>query len=93
MKLKLVDALGGEEVAKNWLVKEKGLDKDLKLIDWKPQRDSSGLFFTQATLKWIAGQLGFGAGVPETALPQQLKKRLFLDGLLSIWHVSDGATE
>lgn len=84
--MKLIDAVGGEEVAKDWLVKEKGLDKDLKLVDWKPKRVSERFLFGNAALNWLFGQFGLGANHPEEMLPNELRKRLFLDGLLSIWH-------
>jgi len=86
LELKLIDAVGGEEVAKNWLVKEKGLDEKLEILDWKPKREGSGYLFGNAATNWLLGQFGIDAGTSENILPGDLKKRLFLDGLLSIWH-------
>jgi len=86
LELKLIDAVGGEEVAKDWLVKEKGLDKELKIVDWKPKRESDSLLFGNAAINWFAGQLGLGTNRAEEMIPEELRKRLFLDGLLSIWH-------
>ncbi|MEL6503117.1 MAG: signal peptide peptidase SppA [Pseudomonadota bacterium] len=88
LKTKLVDALGGELVAKKWLVEEKQLDKNLKVLDWKPVRPRQGLFGNTALAKWLLGD-----GAPITvdpkalgdAMPGIVPKRLFLDGLLSVW--------
>ena len=93
LKLKLIDAVGGEEVAKEWLVKEKGLDKDMKIVDWKPKRESGSLLFGNTALGWLADQLGLGTNRPEAMIPEELHKRLFLDGLLSIWHGETGAAK
>ncbi len=35
---KLIDAIGGQEQAKAWLVAEKQIDADLKVIDWAPKK-------------------------------------------------------
>src|SRR5690606_6572834 len=34
--LKLVDEVGGEDTARQWLA-TKGVDKDLKVVEWKPE--------------------------------------------------------
>ncbi|MDD9910034.1 MAG: signal peptide peptidase SppA [Ahrensia sp.] len=86
LDLKLVDAVGGEDLAKKWLVEKKGLDETLKLLDWKPERPTDGLIFNTAATRWLAGLLGVEWGKLDTKLPGQVEKRLFLDGLLSIWH-------
>ena len=67
-------------------MKEKGLDKELKIVDWKPKRESDSLLFGNAAINWFAGQLGLGTNRAEEMIPEELRKRLFLDGLLSIWH-------
>ncbi len=85
LKEKLVDALGGEEVAKAWLVKEKGLDENLKIIDWKPQRPQSGLLFGSAGLKYLSGDKIDLNDLDLNTLPGIIPRRIFLDGLLSIW--------
>ncbi|MEP1208630.1 MAG: signal peptide peptidase SppA [Rhizobiaceae bacterium] len=84
---KLIDALGGESVAKDWLVDEKGLNKELKIRDWKPVDRSKSYLSLQALRQWITGG-EFAATGPLNPddLPAIVPKRLFLDGLLSIWH-------
>ncbi|MEL6947514.1 MAG: signal peptide peptidase SppA [Pseudomonadota bacterium] len=92
LDLKLVDALGGEEVAKDWLVDEKGVSKDLKLVTRTPPRRNQGLLFSNAASVWLMQHLGFQAADVKSlphALPDALQKGLghglFLDGLLSLW--------
>ncbi len=86
LKLKLIDAIGGEETAKDWLVKERGLSKDLELVDWKIPSDRSGLLFGTALNRWLFGDSAGVIGVDPDRLPAFVPKRLFLDGLLSVWH-------
>lgn len=87
LKNKLVDALGGETAAKDWLVSEKGLDKDLKVNDWKPFDPNQSYLNLQAVKQWLfEGDVASLKGVNPENLPAIVPKRLFLDGLLSIWH-------
>lgn len=83
---KLIDAIGDENTAKDWLIKEKGLEKSLKTINWKPKRPENGLFVNPAGLVWLFRQLGFDI-TPGIAneIGKNLPKQLFLDGLVSMW--------
>ena len=86
-KNKLVDELGGEDVAKAWLVEKKGLNKSLEIRDWAPKRPSDNLLFATAFERWMKGQSTIPiSDINPDDLPAILPKRLFLDGLLSIWH-------
>lgn len=88
LKNKLVDAVGGEEVAKAWLVENRGIDADLELLDWKPTKPSDGLLFSRAIFNWLLEAAGVTLNDPSGGV---VHKRLFLDGLLSIWqHRSAG---
>jgi protease-4 len=80
---KLVDSLGGEKEAIEWL-KSKGVDAELKVIEWKP-KDEGGYLFASAMTRQVARWLG----VPDynTDLIRELGgDRIFLDGLVSLWH-------
>jgi len=44
MALKLVDSIGGEEVAKEWIIKKDNLDEKIELIDTPVVRPSAGGF-------------------------------------------------
>lgn len=70
----LVDAIGGESEAFDWLVAEKGLDPDLPIVTAEPD-------YPKPTVveKLIGGALGdFGKML--------LSERVTLDGLLAVWH-------
>jgi protease-4 len=79
LAVNLIDELGGEEKAVDWLVKEKKLAANLPIEDWKPRPPS--------------GRTGLGfdtAGVVLRALGLQglenAVARAQLDGLLVLWH-------
>ncbi|MEM7635850.1 MAG: signal peptide peptidase SppA [Pseudomonadota bacterium] len=78
---KLVDKLGGEDEAIDWLSTEHKISKDMKVIDWEPApadgAGSLGLFGLSTVARW----LGFSAAVD--ALEARTVK---LDGLLVLWH-------
>ncbi|MFD9900731.1 signal peptide peptidase SppA [Mesorhizobium sp. UC22_110] len=80
---KLIDALGGEQEAVKWLG-TKGVDEKLKVVEWKSTERSS-LFLPNAMVR----QIGRALGLPvesEEVLRQIGADRLFLDGLVSVWH-------
>ena len=85
LDLKLVDALGGEEVAQAWLTAERNLDGDLDVRDWKVQR-GGGPFGLGA---WgdLGERLGAGSALAEElrAVRKLVPERLFLDGMIAIW--------
>lgn len=68
----LIDAIGGEAAAREWLAEQHGIERGLATIDRDPEQDSGWL-------DRIAGRL---LGKNATA------ERLLLDGLLAIWHPS-----
>lgn len=69
-KLKLVDALGGERDALNWLYKTKKIDKKTPIYDVEPEEDDKDWL---SQLEQSAGNLIFGSTHQR------------LDGLKSIW--------
>ena len=82
---KLIDEIGGEAEARNWLT-GKGIDAKLETVEWKrEERGVSGL------LPGLSAQLMERAfGIPAQTgvqLQEGLEKHMFLDGLLSLWHV------
>jgi protease IV len=83
---KLIDELGGEEKALGWL-KTKGVDEKLPVLEWKPvEKSSLGMFFSHSAVKMLAKYLG----IPEESagiLRELTGDRMFLDGLVSVWHV------
>ena len=80
---KLIDELGGEEQAVAWLG-TKGVDAKLKVVEWAPKKRSTGFLFSQAF-----AQMTERLGLPtegDSILKELGADRLFLDGLLSVWH-------
>ncbi len=83
VEFKLVDEIGDEKAAIDWLAKERKVPKGLKVIDWKPESESSGLF------GWLFQSVAsaFGISVEKIAgLVGQISATLKLDGLVSVWH-------
>jgi protease-4 len=81
---KLIDGLGGEKEAVDWLA-TKGVSGTLKVIEWKPSKSDAGFLFAGSAGDAIGAALGIpGAG--NDILRQTGADRLFLDGLVSVWH-------
>jgi protease-4 len=89
MNLKLIDQIGGETEAVDWLEREKGVPKGLPIRDWKLDRslERLGLFGMSARLAEAVGLPGL-ADVLDRG--QTLGDARLLDGLVSIWQV-DGS--
>lgn len=82
---KLIDELGGEEESLAWL-QQKGVDKALDVMEWKPVPQSVGGFLPGFSAKIL--ETAFGIPAQSSAhLQEGLEKHMFLDGLLSLWHV------
>ncbi len=85
--LKLVDAIGGEEVAIAWLVKEKNISRELEVIDWSSSQFEDLGFGSMIVLK-IAHSFGLSAVTSALGLNGKHlgAERVRLDGLVSVWH-------
>ena len=70
LKEGLIDAIGGEREALQWLSENKGLDEDLPIRKLKIKRDVQNWFEHLSSL----------------ARKTVLSERLTLDGLVSVWH-------
>jgi protease IV len=84
LERKLVDELGGEKEAIAWL-RTKGVAGDLEVIEWKPDNSGSGFLFSHALANAVGALIGYpsaGTGI----LRESGADRLFLDGLVSVWH-------
>lgn len=79
---KLVDELGGEDKAIDWIKREKKLPDSITVKDWAVPAEDKGLF--GLGLKVTSGALK-ALGLPDLAKQAQLQK---LDGLVSVWHPS-----
>jgi protease-4 len=74
LELGLVDAMGGQDEAVDWMAKERGLDAGLPVVRVSPQ--DAGLDFAD-----------MAAELPARIIQKVFKtERLTLDGLVSVWH-------
>ena len=78
LDLKLVDEIGGEDAAVAWLEGTKGIDKDLKVVDWSPERPYAGLGLADRAMAAV----GRMVGIDLSAWNGEGR----LDGLVSVWH-------
>jgi protease-4 len=88
IELKLVDELGNEKTAVDWLTREKGLKADTPVRDWQLKSrfgDLTMLHLAGAVVLEAVG-LGSFARRIETWGTIQAVERLNLDGLLALWH-------
>jgi protease IV len=76
---KLIDEVGGEDKAVDWIKKEKNLGAGIEVIDWDANRftDRSGLGFR------LAVDILNAVGLGDLVAAARVQK---LDGLLSVWH-------
>ncbi len=76
----LVDAIGGEEAARNWLFDEHEVDQDLPTEEWVVYEDTGlGLISSDALASFIVSVM---SSVGEKTITA---KGLTLDGLVSVW--------
>ena len=87
---RLIDAIGGEEAALDWLA-TKGVDRKLPVRDWKPASRGGGILSADLALLWIARQFGIGPDLTGSGLfDGAIRDRLKLDGLVSVWQGPGG---
>jgi protease-4 len=87
LDLKLVDAIGGEEEAVEWLQKTHKIDKSLKVVDWKPESASS--FGVLGSVSSLLGALFDQSYLGKLLGRDPSLSTLGLDGLVSVWHPSE----
>jgi len=88
IELKLVDQLGNEKTAVDWLAKEKGLKPDTPVRDWQLKSRFSDLTMLHLGVTVVLDAVGLGSFARriETWGTIQAVERLNLDGLLALWH-------
>jgi protease-4 len=87
---KLVDQIGGEAEAINYLVDKRNVPKNLKVVDWKPKRESDwslGRLSTSA-LGWLVGERVAGE-IGRLVAGDSGFGGLRLDGLMSVWQAGE----
>lgn len=85
LEARLVDELGGPEVAIRWLESARGVERDLPVRDWKPSGDGLGLGVAES----LAEAAARGA-LQAVGLGDLLRAGPALDGLESVWHPEIG---
>jgi protease-4 len=87
LPLKLVDEIGDERTARDWLAKNKDVSKDLKVRDWKGKTIASEFRWLGA-LAAIADAVGLSSLSSVIGNDSVLRAaaQAQLDGLLALWH-------
>lgn len=88
---KLVDAIGGEDKAVEWLVSEKGVAKDLPIVTWTPNENLDELPFSARISREFGKGIGSALLIPFNDAKGLIPRGLTLDGLVSVWQASDAA--
>ncbi len=84
LKVKLIDAVGGEAEIRAYLTSRSISDK-LPIVDW--DKKSNTPFLLAGAVSRVATILGFGDLVKGQDMNGILPPKLLLDGLLSVWQV------
>src|SRR3954468_3672935 len=88
VELKLIDEIGNEKTAIDWLAKEKGLKPDTPVKDWQLKSrlgDLTMLHLATAVALEAVGLSSFAHRLEEWGSIRAVE-RLNLDGLLALWH-------
>ena len=80
----LIDAVGGETEAIDWLA-TKGVDAKLKVVEWKDTERRGSFLWSKAMVKTLGSALGL-PDYSSDVIHELGADRLFLDGLVSVWH-------
>ena len=89
LPLKLVDAIGSEREAIQWLETDKGIAKNLPVRDWRASSDWSG-FKISSLAASAADVLGLRAVGAALRRSEWSVDGAPVDGLVSIWQLSSG---
>ena len=92
IEFKLVDELGDEQSAVDWLAKEKSIDPKLRIIDWQLKTRFGDLGFLHLAAARALDAVGLSSlarALGDSSTMQALE-RVNLDGLLALWHPSSG---
>jgi protease-4 len=81
----LVDALGGEAEIRAYL-DGRDVGKDLEIIEWTPEDDSTGLLIGARTVGLLERYFGLPGRLSDE-IDRLSGGKLFLDGLVSVWQV------
>ena len=80
----LVDAIGGDAEIRAYLSGE-GIDESLEIVDWERRRSGGELLFGDAVIRLVTALEGNTIPFAKE-LRDLADRKLFLDGLVSVWH-------
>jgi protease-4 len=86
LPLHMIDQIGDESAAREWLAKNKNVSKDLPVRDWEVKKIGSSFRWLSA-LSWAANELGLStlASFLSSNAVANLGAAPQLDGLLALW--------
>lgn len=79
--LKLIDAVGEESVAIDWMQKERGVTANLPIREWKPTKEEFSFFSMSSLAEGITRGI-----LSATGLDATIRSWRALDGMQSVWH-------
>jgi protease IV len=88
---RLVDEIGGEAEVVKWLEEKRNVPKGLKVLDWRPKRESDWGLLSSMAMAALRVLVGTPAADRLSALWREEGGLggLRLDGLISIWQGSE----
>lgn len=78
---RLVDQVGDERAARDWLDRERQIARRLPVVDYRPRREGVRGFLPE-----VAVAAARNLGVPGSWLPVLADTEARLDGLVTLWH-------
>ncbi|GAB4524052.1 MAG: signal peptide peptidase SppA [Roseibium sp.] len=88
---KLIDAIGGEDTAIQWLESEKGVKEDLPVVTWTAKENLEELPFSARLSREFGKGVGSALLDPLNDAKGLIPRGLTLDGLVSVWQASGAA--
>lgn len=82
LELKLIDEVGDEQTARQWLKTKHDIATDIPLVEWTKPSNSFLPSFARAALSQLAQAVGLG----DFASALHAEDPGALDGLVSVWH-------
>ena len=89
----LIDAIGGEKAAVQWLESERSVEKDLPVLNWSVLQDQDGLPISVKMTQGIGSGLANGLIERLNLSKWLISPAIMLDGLVSVWQAPGAAQE